>query len=95
MMNKLKSALMTRAMKMMTEQAFQEDGEAAGKWKRAQLTSAQLSTYYFGFSEVMKLRKLAEAQPGFSERAFHDRLLSYGSPSPRYLRQILFGDAKP
>jgi hypothetical protein len=80
------------AMKLLTEETFQEEGEAAGKWKRVQLTSVQLSTYYFGFSEVNKLRKRAEQQPGFSERAFHDRLLAYGSPAPKYLRHILFGD---
>lgn len=80
------------AMALLTEQAFQEEGEAAGKWKRVQLTSVQLSTYYFGFSEVQKLRKRAEQQTGFLERAFHDRLLSYGSPPPKYLRHILFGD---
>jgi uncharacterized protein (DUF885 family) len=80
------------AMKLLTEEAFQEEGEAAGKWKRVQLTSVQLSTYYFGFSEVSKLRKRAEQQPGFAERAFHDRLLAYGSPAPKYLRHILFGD---
>jgi uncharacterized protein (DUF885 family) len=30
------------AMALMTGRGFQEDGEAAGKWRRAQLTSAQL-----------------------------------------------------
>jgi uncharacterized protein (DUF885 family) len=33
------------AMALMTGRGFQEEGEAAGKWRRAQLTSAQLSTY--------------------------------------------------
>ncbi|HXT87727.1 MAG TPA: DUF885 domain-containing protein, partial [Trebonia sp.] len=32
------------AMALMTGPGFQEEGEAAGKWRRAQLTSAQLST---------------------------------------------------
>ena len=36
------------AMALMTGRGFQEEGEAAGKWRRAQLTSAQLSTYYVG-----------------------------------------------
>jgi uncharacterized protein (DUF885 family) len=80
------------AMKLLTEEVYQEEGEAAGKWRRVQLTSVQLSTYYFGFAEVSKLRKRAERQPGFSERAFHDRLLAYGSPAPKYLRHILFED---
>ena len=42
---------MTRdeAIKLMIEGGFQEEREAAGKWVRAQLTSAQLSTYFVGF----------------------------------------------
>ena len=32
--------------------AHQEEGEAAGKWRRALLTSTQLSTYYVGYVEV-------------------------------------------
>ena len=78
------------AIKMMTEEAFQEEGEAVGKWKRAQLTSAQLSTYFYGFTKMMDLRKTAEAKPGFKERTYHDELLAHGSPAPRYL-PMLFG----
>jgi uncharacterized protein (DUF885 family) len=80
------------AMRLMTEEAFQEQGEAAAKWRRACLTSAQLSTYFHGFSEMMKLRARAESLPGFRERAYHDRLLSFGAPAPRYLGHLLFGD---
>ena len=43
------------AMALMTERGFQEEGEAAGKWRRAQLTSAQLSTYYVGYTEISDL----------------------------------------
>jgi uncharacterized protein (DUF885 family) len=39
------------AMKLMIEGGFQEEREAAGKWIRAQLTSAQLSTYFVGYQE--------------------------------------------
>lgn len=77
-----------QALALMIGEAFQEEGEAVGKWKRARLTSAQLSTYFYGFSEFMKLRRAAETQPGFRERAYHDRLLSFGSPPMRLLRQL-------
>ena len=43
------------AMTLMTGRGYQEEGEAAGKWRRAQLTSAQLSTYYVGYTEVADL----------------------------------------
>ncbi len=77
------------AMKLMTEDAFQEEGEAVGKWRRARLTSGQLSTYFYGFSEHMKLRKAAEAKPGFQERAYHDEIIAHGSPAPRYMRELM------
>lgn len=77
------------ALALMTEQGFQEEGEAVAKWKRARLSSAQLSTYYYGFTEVLALRKKAETQPGFQERAFHDALLSHGSPAIRHLRTLM------
>jgi uncharacterized protein (DUF885 family) len=77
------------ALALMMGEAFQEEGEAVGKWKRARLSSAQLTTYFYGFSEFLKLRKVAEKQPGFTERAYHDRLLSWGSPAMRFVRQLV------
>jgi uncharacterized protein (DUF885 family) len=68
----------------MRDEAFQEEGEAVGKWKRARLTSAQLTTYFHGFRDMMMLRKTAEKQPGFRERTYHDQLLSAGSPPMRH-----------
>ncbi|HZW87473.1 MAG TPA: DUF885 family protein, partial [Myxococcaceae bacterium] len=78
-----------QAMDLMTREAFQEEGEAAGKWNRARLTSAQLTTYFYGYSEMMKLREAAQKAPGFAERTYHDRLLSHGSPGMRYLPQLM------
>ncbi|HMG53928.1 MAG TPA: DUF885 family protein, partial [Kofleriaceae bacterium] len=77
------------ALALMKDEAFQEDGEAVGKWKRARLSSAQLTTYFYGFTELLKLRRLVETRPGFSERAYHDRLLSFGSPAMKYIRQLI------
>ena len=48
------------AMKLMTETGFQEEREAAGKWTRAQLTSAQLPVYFVGAQEHFALRAEAE-----------------------------------
>ncbi len=74
------------AMQLMTERGFQEEGEAAGKWRRACLTSVQLSTYLFGNLRMRALRERAEAEAGssFSLRGFHDTVLSYGTISPKY-----------
>src|SRR5262249_21462221 len=78
-----------QAMDLMTREAFQEEGEAAGKWNRARLTSAQLTTYFYGYSEMMKLREAARKAPGFAERTYHHRLLSHGSPGKPYLPRLM------
>ncbi len=78
------------AMRLMMQRGHQEEGEAAGKWRRALLTSSQLSTYYVGYVEVSDLaRDLAAARPDLSLRARHDAMLAHGSPAPRHLRTLL------
>ncbi|HXL95490.1 MAG TPA: DUF885 domain-containing protein [Streptosporangiaceae bacterium] len=80
------------AMALMTDRGYQEEGEAAGKWRRAQLTSAQLSTYYVGYIEVSDLaRDLRAAQPARTEQALHDTMLAHGSPPARLLRTLVLG----
>lgn len=80
-----------KAMTLMMERGFQEEGEAAGKWIRACLTSTQLSTYYVGNLEINAIRRdwLRKAGAQYRHRDFHDRLLSYGAPPPRHLRGLL------
>ena len=84
---------MTRdeAMELMIEGTFQEEREAAAKWVRAQLTSAQLATYFVGYLEHVDLRKEVEKAWGdtFSLMSYHDKLLSFGSPPVRFARALL------
>ncbi|WP_194926102.1 DUF885 domain-containing protein [Catenulispora pinisilvae] len=78
------------AMALMTDRGFQEDGEAAGKWRRALLSSSQLSTYYVGYVEVSDLvRDLRAEHPQWSQRQVHDAVLAHGSPAARYLRELI------
>ena len=78
------------AMALMTGRGFQEEGEAAGKWRRAQLTSAQLSTYYVGYCEISDLAAdLRAADPGLTDQHLHDRMLAHGSPPVRLLRALI------
>jgi uncharacterized protein (DUF885 family) len=77
-------------MRLMMVRGHQEEGEAAGKWRRALLSSGQLSTYYVGYVEVSDLaRDLAAARPELSVRDRHDAMLAHGSPPPRHLRTLL------
>jgi uncharacterized protein (DUF885 family) len=77
------------AMALMGERGFQEEGEAAGKWRRALLTSAQLSTYYVGYTEISDLAAELRAAPGQTTRTTHDRMLAHGSPPVRLLREVV------
>ncbi|WP_344127782.1 DUF885 domain-containing protein, partial [Luedemannella flava] len=75
------------AMALMTGSGFQEEGEAAGKWRRALLTSTQLSTYFVGYLEVAAAAagRPADVPP----RDWHDAMLAHGSPAPRHLPALL------
>jgi uncharacterized protein (DUF885 family) len=90
---------MTRdeAMKLMVEGGFQEEREAAGKWVRAQLTSAQLSTYFVGYQEHLEMRAAVQEAWGdeFTLRRYHDQALSYGSPPVRFVRALMLGEEIP
>ncbi len=90
---KIHTAGMTekQAKNLMMNEGFQEEGEAAGKWRRACLTSTQLSTYYVGNTEVNDLRKAYEAKMGSAvdRKAMHDQMLAFGSPAPKYVRELM------
>jgi uncharacterized protein (DUF885 family) len=79
------------AMRLMMDGTFQEEREAAGKWVRAQLTSAQLSTYFVGYLEHASLRREVEAAwgTGFDLKKYHDGVLSFGSPPTQYVRALM------
>jgi len=82
------------AMKLMTVTAFQQEREAAGKWIRASLSSTQLSTYFVGVSEHNAIRAEAEKRAGaaFNLKAYHDKVLAYGSAPARYVRALMFDE---
>jgi len=79
------------AMDLMMEQTFQQEGEAVAKWKRARLTSAQLSTYFVGATEHLDLRSAEEKKLGrdFDLKKYNDQVISYGSPPVKYVRELM------
>ncbi len=82
-------------MRFLTVTAFQQEREAAGKWTRARLDSAQLPYYFVGVTEHDAVRAEAERRWGsaFSLKRYHDTVLAYGSPPMRYARALMFGEA--
>ena len=79
------------AMDLMIKETFQQEGEAVAKWKRARLTSAQLSTYFVGATEHLDLRTAEEKKLGndFDLRKYNDQVISYGSPPVKYVRELM------
>ena len=79
------------AMDLMTKECYQQEGEAVAKWKRARLTSAQLSTYFVGATEHLNLRADAQRKLGnqFNLKKYNDQVISYGSPPVKYVRELM------
>ncbi|MBB4130082.1 MULTISPECIES: DUF885 domain-containing protein [unclassified Xanthomonas] len=80
-----------KAMHLMTHDTFQQESEASGKWVRAQLSSAQLPTYFVGVQEHLDTRKAVQEKLGkdFNLKAYHDQMLSYGAPPVRFARELM------
>jgi uncharacterized protein (DUF885 family) len=74
-----------QALELMMGRGFQELGEATGKWRRACLTSAQLSTYFVGYTE------LADLFSRIGPKSNYEFALAHGSPPPRLLAHLLLG----
>jgi len=79
------------AMDLMIKEGYQQEGEAVAKWKRARLTSTQLSTYFVGVTEHLDLRAAAEKKLGkdFDLKKYNDQVISYGSPPVKYVRELM------
>jgi uncharacterized protein (DUF885 family) len=79
------------AIDLLTRQAFQTPREAAEKWRRVQLSSVQLASYFSGYSEIMELREERKQALGskFVLKDFHEKFLSYGSAPVRVIRELM------
>src|SRR6478609_3440506 len=79
------------AMDLMMKEGFQQEGEAVARWKRARLSSAQLSTYFVGVAEHLDLRDRAKARDGtaFNLKNYNDAVISFGSPPVKYVRELM------
>jgi uncharacterized protein (DUF885 family) len=78
------------AIDLLRRRGFQEEAEAAGKWRRALLTATQLPTYFVGWRGVRQLvDDLRVLHPDWSDGRLHDLVLEHGSLGPRHLRAVL------
>ncbi len=78
------------ALDLMMKEGFQQEGEAVAKWKRARLSSTQLSTYFVGVTEHLDLRDRAKKDgKKFDLKKYNDTVLSFGSPPAKYVRELM------
>ncbi|MNE57002.1 hypothetical protein D3C80_1519460 [compost metagenome] len=80
-----------QALNLLVNEAYQQDAEAEGKWKRATLSQVQLCSYFTGFTEICSLREELMKKEGkaFKLKAFHEKFLSYGSAPVRDIRELM------
>ena len=76
---------------LLTKEAFQQQAEAEGKWKRVSVTSVQLTSYYSGYQAIYNLREEIKKREGkrFDLRVFHEKFLSYGSAPVKYISDLM------
>lgn len=79
------------AMKFLTQDAFQSEGEARLKLVRAKQSSVQLSTYFVGRMAHYRLHQQIEREMGgkFSLAAYHNAVIAPGSIPVKYLPELV------
>jgi uncharacterized protein (DUF885 family) len=80
-----------QAMDLLVRQAFQTNAEASEKWRRVQLSSVQLTSYFSGYSEIMELREQRKQAlgPKFVLKDFHEQFLSYGNAPVKVIKELM------
>lgn len=80
-----------QALDLMMNEAFQQQAEAEGKWRRATLSQVQLTSYYSGYREIYDFREELKEKQGeqFDLKTFHEQFLSYGSAPVKYIRELM------
>ena len=79
------------AMNLLVNEAFQQQAEAEGKWKRVSVTQVQLDCYFTGYTEIYDFRQELKNKMGdkFNLKKFHEQFLSYGSAPVKYIKELM------
>ncbi len=79
------------ALDLLINEAFQQQAEAEGKWKRVTLSQVQLCSYFTGYTEIYNLREELKKQEGenFNLKEFHEKFLSFGSAPVKYIKELM------
>ncbi len=84
------------AMNLLVNEAFQQQAEAEGKWRRVSVTQVQLCCYFTGYTEIYDLRNELKdkMKSSFNLKDFHEHFLGYGSAPVKYIRQMMLQEKK-
>jgi uncharacterized protein (DUF885 family) len=79
------------AKRLLVREAFQSEEEANGKWRRVQLTSVQLTSYFAGYAAIYDLRERLKRDfpDAFDLTRFHEQFLSYGNAPVRIIKELM------
>jgi uncharacterized protein (DUF885 family) len=79
------------AFTLLTQGAFQTEGEALGKIIRAKQSSCQLSTYFVGRMAFYRLRQQIQREQGekFDLGRYHEAVLAHGTLPVKYLPELV------
>lgn len=79
------------AINLLTKEAFQQQAEADGKWKRVTLSQVQLCSYFTGYTEIYNLREELKKKQGdkFNLKQFHEKFLSFGSAPVKFIKELM------
>jgi uncharacterized protein (DUF885 family) len=79
------------ALRFLTVEAYQSEGEAKLKIIRAKQSSVQLSTYFVGRTAFYRLRQQVQREQGddFHLGRYHEAVLAHGSVPVKYLPQLV------
>jgi uncharacterized protein (DUF885 family) len=82
------------ALDLLTQDAFQQQAEAEGKWRRVTLSQVQLCSYFTGYTEIYELREEIKKEMGdkFDLKKFHETFLSYGSAPVKYIKELMLAE---
>jgi uncharacterized protein (DUF885 family) len=81
------------ALRLLKDEAFQEETQIEEKWNRATYSQVQLASYFTGFSEIYELRDEIKKRDGaaFDLKKFNEKFLSYGSAPVSLIRAEMLG----
>src|ERR1700679_2629560 len=79
------------ALKLLTHEAFQQQAEVEGKWRRVSETSVQLDCYFSGYKDIADLREAYKQKLGdkYKLKDFNEKFLSYGSAPVKFIKEAM------